>query len=160
MNNTFETNVDQPCRKRMAVGLFRSPCLAEEAVRELKKASFSPSEISVAIRDPKLLQDFTHQTGAQPLRGFPRQKVHENRIRSLLDWLTGIALIVIRCGLPEEQARHVEAEYRTGAFLIIIEDESRWAEASAILQLNGGETDFAQTIRSVPHHASFSSPLV
>jgi hypothetical protein len=155
MNETLETNIDQPIRKKMGLALFRSACLATESIRALQKTSFS--DITVAIRDPAQLREFTHQTNSRPFTGFPKTPIPENRVRSLLDWLTGIALLVIRCGLSEQEARYVEAEYRTGAILIIVEDEARWAEASAILQLNGGVTEFLPLPKKVPHHASFSN---
>jgi hypothetical protein len=156
MNNTLDLNIDQPQRKKIAVALFRSACLATEAIQELHKASFSDTDILIAIRDPQSLREFTHQTNTQPFHGFPNQN-HETRVRSLLDWLTGIALLVIRCGLSEQEARWVEADYRSGAILVIVEDEGRWTEALAILQLNGGDVDFNRSSRSISPQSSVSN---
>jgi hypothetical protein len=155
---TLEKNLDEPALKRTAIGLFHQIPSMTKAMSALISADFQASELAIATRDLNKMRELMQKTGARPIRGLDAKSIEEGRLGTLLSWLTSIGILAIRCGITESQARYFEAGYRSGGGLLVVENEQRWPEASAILQYHGAITDLSTVDSGKPNRRSLQLP--
>jgi hypothetical protein len=146
-----------------AVGVFEDRTLADNAVKELKRAGFKDEEIGYAIRTPDGGHDVASpkQLGGS---GFAAGAVIGGlagaaaalMIPGIGPVLAGGALLGVlggaavggaaggilgalaAMGIPEEEATFYEGEFQAGRILVTVRTNGRFDEARAILDRSGG----------------------
>src|SRR5215213_3549857 len=149
---------------RTVVGLFTDRSDAENAIRELKNAGFSDSQIGVAMRDRDEQRQLIEDTGSTAAEGAATGALSGGVVGGLIGLLgslliPGVGPIVVGgvlasaltgagigaatggiigalagMGVPEADAKHFDLGLRSGHILVTVDAGNRTGEALGILQ--------------------------
>ena len=161
---------------RTVVGLFTERTHAEQAIRDLKAAGFTESQIGVAMQNDEEQQRLIDDTGSQAAEGAAKGAVSGGIVGGLIGLLgslliPGVGPIVvggvlasaltgagvgaatggligalIGLGVPEEDAQHFDRGLQSGGILVTVDAGARTAEAVSIMQRH--DADLGPTGRS------------
>jgi uncharacterized protein (TIGR02271 family) len=161
---------------RTVVGMFTDRSHAEQAIRDLKAAGFTESQIGVAMQNDEEQQRLIDDTGSQAAEGAAKGAVSGGIVGGLIGLLgslliPGVGPIVvggvlasaltgagvgaatggligalIGLGVPEEDAQHFESGLQSGGILVTVDAGARVAEAVSILRQH--DADLGPTGRS------------
>jgi len=116
------------CNLGCVAGLFHGEKETENAIRDLKQAAFSESEIGVATCDHSKRESFSDKVK----RAFGKEE-HLESAADLEDSLHA-------CGLPEGQAQYFNRAIADGDILITVKaEDERASRAQSILQRAGAD---------------------
>jgi hypothetical protein len=135
--STPPANSSPTAHQATVSGLFHLRSGAEAAIRELKEAGFTDSQIGIALRDRgerhrfrTLGSLFVPGVGPIAVGGVLALGLAGGGVGGARG---GIAGALMALGIPETAARHFDRELRTGAVLVAVDAGDRLTEALAIL---------------------------
>jgi hypothetical protein len=120
-----------------AIAVFDESAAAQQAIEQLRRAGFTEKEIGVTARDAESrpsIGDGEKQTPA----------IAGGTLAALLSSAAagaataGLAGTLIGLGIPEDEAKYYDEEFRAGRVVVTVDARGRLDEAQAILVRNGG----------------------